>query len=211
MALFKPIIDVPRTAYCGPSAVAILTGVPVSRIEKMIRRIRGGYKSYDGRKIPIKGTYAGECIKVLKRLGCKVKPFEFTFAKGTFAKFVEDTRYAGTFLVEVTDHFMTCSGGMIADSGYHDPMPIEDYKKGQRRVQRAWKVIAPVMPKYTIEDRIAAVREPKPKRDIKAIRAEKLQADIKRWERKEKLAKTKLKKLRAKQKRYEKLGVTGEN
>jgi flagellar biosynthesis chaperone FliJ len=48
---------------------------------------------------------------------------------------------------------------------------------------------------------------PKPKRDLKEVRAEKIAADIKRWQRKAKLAQTKLKRLRAKQRRYERLGI----
>lgn len=204
--LFKPVMDIRPSAYCGPSAIAILTGVPLSRIEKMIRRCRqGGYKSYDGRKIAIKGTYTWECLKVLKRLGCKVIKMKYT--EGFLSKFVDDVRHAGTFLIEVTGHFMVCENGMVGDSSFHDPMPIENYHRGSRRVKQAWKVIAPTLPKYTAEDRICASRPVKPKRDIKEVRAEKVQKDIKRWERKEKLAKTKLKTLRTKLKRYETIGV----
>jgi len=50
-------------------------------------------------------------------------------------------------------------------------------------------------------------RSPKPKKDVKVVRTEKVRAAIKKWERKEKLAKTKLKKLRSQLKRYEKLGI----
>lgn len=204
MTLFTPIIDKKGTPYCGPTAIAVLTGVPITRIEKMIWRCRrGGYKTYDGRKIAIKGTYASECLKVLKRLGCKVEKFKF--AEGSFAKFVDDTRHAGTFFVRVTGHFMVCSGGMFADTSYQNPTPIEGYANGKRRVIQAWKVIAPAMPKFTIEDQLTATRAPKPKRDIKEVRAEKVEADIKRWERKAKLAKTKLTALYAKRKRYEKI------
>ena len=50
--------DTGREAYCGPRAIAALTGLPVSAIEARIRRGRGGgYRDRMGRKIPIKGTY----------------------------------------------------------------------------------------------------------------------------------------------------------
>jgi hypothetical protein len=62
MKLFHPVRDVSadrRGPYCGPSAVAFLTGVPVSRIEKMFRRIRGGWRDELGRRKTVKGKYAG--------------------------------------------------------------------------------------------------------------------------------------------------------
>ncbi len=196
MTLFKPIMDCRPRAWCGPAAIAILTGVPLSRIEKMLKRGRKGWGSK-----PIKGTYAHEVVKVLKRLGCKVEPA--SVYESTITRFTDDVRHAGTYLVNVTGHFMVSCAGLIADNSNPEGGPAETYPRGSRRVQRAWKVIAPTLPKFTIDDALVATRAPKPKKDIKVIRAEKIAADIKRWERKEKLAKTKLKKLRARQKYYQ--------
>ncbi len=120
---------------------------------------------------------------------------------------MDDTRHVGTFLVEVTGHFMVCCVGLVADTTWQSPGPIEAYHKGQRRVKRAWKVLAPQLPKYAIDDALVAARAPKPKKDIKAVRAEKTLTLIKKWERKEKLAKTKLKKLRSQLRRYQKNGI----
>lgn len=53
-------------------------------------------------------------------------------------------------------------------------------------------------------------REPKPKKDPRLVKAERVLLGIKKWERKAKLAATKLKKLRAQRKRYAKLGVLPE-
>lgn len=189
MSFFKPVMDSRPTAYCGPSAIAILTGVPLSRIEKMLKRCR---KGWGGR--PVKSTYRWEVVKVLKRLGCKVE--ELKNPESTICKFADDVRHAGAYLVNVTGHFMVSCGGIIADNSNPEGVPAEEYGRGSRRVQMAWKVIAPALPKFTIDDVLVVSRPSKPKMDIKLRRVNKVIAGVKRWERKEKLAKTKLKKLR---------------
>lgn len=166
-------------------------------------RFSESFKSANGRRIPIKGTYNHEVQKVLKKLGCKVEKTKF--GEGSFAGFVKDTRHAGTFLVNVTGHYMTCSGGMIADSTFPSAIPIEQYHKGMRRVRQAWKITAPAIPRYTIDDPIVTSRAAKLKRDLKEVRAEKVELAIKKWTRRKKLAETKLKALRKQQRYYARL------
>lgn len=208
MSLFTPVIDVKHRPYCGPAAIAILTGVPIARIEKMIRRGRKGYRDSDGRRIPIKGTHPWEVLKVLERLGCKVR--EIKCESRTFGSFVADTVHVSTpYLVEVTGHFMASYRGMYCDtSTLAGPQPIDAYKSRTRRVRRVWEVRAPATPMYTIADPITPPpRERKPKPDIKVVRMRRLEVQIADWEAREKRAKTALKKLRPKLARYKRLGV----
>lgn len=189
MTFFQPVIDNKTgRAWCGPAAIAILTGVPNSRIEKMLKRGRKGWGNR-----PIKGTYNHEVIRVLKRLGCKVQ--ELKNLESTICKFADDVRHAGAYLVNVTNHYMVTCAGVLADNSHPTGVPAEQYGR-TRHVQRAWKVVAPALPRFTIDDALVASRPAKPKMDIKLRRVNKVTASIKRWERKEKLAKTKLKKLR---------------
>lgn len=213
--MFAPVIDVHRkrgAGYCGPNACTILTGVPLSKIEDMIRRRRKGWsRASNGNKLPIRGTYPHEIKKVLKALGCKITPV--TKPNSTFGQFVRNYEHSGTFLVEVTGHFMVCEKLLVADSSYLTPTHIDNYPKATRRVVAAWRVVAPATPKYTLEHKLQAVERraasqaarKTTKPDVKVVRANKIADSIKRWERKEKLAKTKLKKLRASMKRYEKV------
>lgn len=202
MALFKPVLDLPpgRTPWCGPAAVAILTGVPHSRIVKMLKRGRKGW----GNK-PIKGAYRWEVVRVLKRLGCKVE--ELKNPESTLAKFADDVRHAGAYLVNVTGHYMVSHAGTIADNASPEGMPAEAYSRGARRVVHAWRVIAPALPKFTLDDALAASQPAKPKQPVQLKRVNKVVAGIARWERKEKLAKTKLKKLRRQLAYYKRKGV----
>jgi hypothetical protein len=206
MTLFPMIKDVDHRTFCGPTAIALLTGVPVSRVEAMIRRIRGGgYRNEAGRRLPVKSTWTSEVRIVLERLGCKIEPVKVHAP--TLGSFVDDVRHAGTFLIDVPHHLMVCSGGMVADTRYNAPVPIEECIRPTRRVDAAWRIKAPSVPRYSTGAAQLKPRAPKPKRDLKEVRAEKIAADIKRWQRKAKLAQTKLKRLRAKQRRYERLGI----
>lgn len=144
--IYEPNIDVKRGRgpYCGPTAIALLTGEPISRIEKMIRRKRGGgYRDSTGRKMPIKVTYSWEVIKVLAQLGCRVDlPKKGVKGETLNAVVNECLPATGAYLIEVTGHFMVASGGMIADTTHKTPIPISEYRRKSRRVQRVWKVMA---------------------------------------------------------------------
>lgn len=200
--LFKPVIDTPHKPLCGPTAAAILTGVPVSKIEAMIRRgRRGGYRDSNGRKIPIRGTYHHEIIRVLKALGCKA--IRFKLAEGTVAKFTEDVKHAGAFFVRTSGHFLTCSGGIIADNWKPEGVTIGNYPRDLSRVTHAWRVIAPALPRFTLDDALAATKPPKPKPDRQAERIARILLRLKTWEAKRKRAETAIKKLRKQVKYYE--------
>lgn len=185
--------------YCGPTAVAALTGVPVGRIENMIRRKRrGGYRDRNGRRMPVRGTYTWEIVRVLKRLGCKVEKMADT--ESTFGRFCDDTAHMSTaFLVEVTGHFMAVHRGMFVDTSHREPTTAAGYAKATRRVKLAWRIEAPAVPKYTTAE--APVREPKPKPDIRTVRAARVAKRLDAWIVRRKRADTAIRKL-TRQARY---------
>lgn len=166
--IYEPNIDVARTRgpYCGPTAVALLTGAPISRIEKMIRRRRrGGYRDVDGKKIPIRGTHPWEIVKVLELLGRKVTKVARVHGE-TLNSIVNDCLPStGAFLIEVTGHFMVASSGMIADTAHKTPIPIASYKKKSRRVCAVWRVVAPLQaarPEQDVGDHHQCGDDPRP-------------------------------------------------
>jgi hypothetical protein len=141
--IYEPNIDVKRQRgpYCGPTAIALLTGEPISRIEAMIRRRRkAGYRDRDGNRKPIKGTYPWEITRVLKALDCNVYPVKKVRGLCLREVVEECLPATGVFLVEVTGHMMVASGGMIADNSYPKPIPVKDYKKKMRRVCAVWRI-----------------------------------------------------------------------
>lgn len=202
MTLFMPVIDVNHSPYCGPTAIGALTGVPIARIEKMLRRRRrNGYRDALGRKIPIKGTHTWEVVRTLKRLGCKVT--EMKNPESTFGRFCQDTAHINaSFLVEVTGHFMATFKGQFVDTAHREPTPVQGYSKATRRVVRVWRVDAPAVPKFTVDDPITPPPRPaKSKPDIRDVRAARVAARLKAWQTKRKRAETAIRKLR-RQARY---------
>jgi len=206
--IFEPIVDSKRP-YCGPRAISILTGVPTSRAEFMIRRIRRGYRNAAGRQLPIKGTYTGEVRKVLKRLGCKVEDFKTT--EPTVIRFAADVQHAGTFLVNVTGHYLVVDAGMIADGSTDmKPVPAAEFRKPAWRVQRAWRIKAPATPRYTPADPLGPRRQPKatpPAANRPRMRLDRLLARLKAWEAKRRRADRAMVKLRRQIAGYTRRGI----
>jgi len=197
--VYDAVVDAGHRAFCGPLAIARLTGVPVSHAEKMLRRCRrGGYRDRSGRKIPIRGTYPWEVTKVLRRLGCKVELLRPLETQCSLGSFVDSTKHLdAVFLVEVTGHFLVAHKGSITDN-----LP-----RMKRKVLKAWRIEAPETPKYSAE-RFANLdippKPPKPKPDVKVARYGRIQKRVAIWEAKLRRAETALKKLRRQARYYEK-------
>lgn len=196
--LHQPIIDTNHRPFCGPLAIATLTGVPISRIEYMIRRCRKGKEG----KQAVRRVWSSEVKIVLRRLGCKITPR--AVSGFTLGSFIEDTKHtSATYLVNVPGHFLVTHKGTTAEYGTLHATP----DRPQRRVRMVWKIEAPAVPKYSAADLLPTPpkRAPKPKPDIKQVRYQRVLARIKQWEAKEKRAKTALKKLQESRRYYEKI------
>ena len=198
--IFPLVNDKPKnywgqpSGYCGPRAIAHLTGVPLSRAEHMIRRIRHGYRDRNGRRLPVKGTYKWEVKKVLERLGCKVTKVNFIWL--SLGEFLEDTKHLDhTYLVNVTGHYTVAHKGIQTDTNL----------RPKRRVKNVWIVEAPTVPRYRVDDPIGRKPRPsKPKPDIQSVYQRTL-AKIKVWQAKVKRGQTALRKLNTTRKYYERL------
>lgn len=157
--MIHPIIkDTPSRLYCGPTALAALTGLPTSKIFKMVRRVRGDADrryygkivngghvlSVTGRKRPIKSMWNSEMITVLHRAGLKVADAKSLRRVPehamTLGEFCDDRGHSGPYLLEVTRHYVVVSHGQIIDTltGYK-PIPWREYKKLRTKVKQWWK------------------------------------------------------------------------
>jgi len=139
--LHTPVYDTGAShVYCGPTAISAVSGEPISKIHKMLRRARkewGGWVKDDrGRRLPIKGVYNSEMLKVMKRLGYKAIPH---VEHGmTFREFLDDRGHMGPFIVNVTGHYIAVSHGMLCDNSTKTPIPVSEYSGRNKRVQRFW-------------------------------------------------------------------------
>jgi hypothetical protein len=180
--------DLGGTAYCGPSAIAHLTGLPLSAAEDLIRRRRKGWRSTKRR---ITAVWLWEVPAVLKSLGCKLVPIKKPAA--SLGSFIDDTKHIPLpMLVAVGGHVCVVFKGTCTD----------DILRTKRRVEAAWTVQRPV----TIAYKPLAVREPKaPPTKLEQAQRKLAAVDARRkaWIAKRKRAETAIRKLNESVKYYE--------
>lgn len=75
------INDAGTTAYCGPTIVGAITGLPLTKVRDAIRASdekRGlRTRTPEGRLLPIKGVTTGQIKRVFEDLGYKVEKLNF--------------------------------------------------------------------------------------------------------------------------------------
>lgn len=140
-----------RRHFCGPTAIAAITGATFPEIYKKIRRVRSGqlkamygYAVKDagrdtaGRKTPIKGMRNDELLIVMQRMGFKMKQ-GFQAKRMTLGQLLEDRGHLGPMIVNVTHHYIAVSRGTICDTITRVPVPISAYPKLKYRVECFWQ------------------------------------------------------------------------
>ena len=206
-----------RVYYCGPAAVSALTGTPLTRVEKMIFRVRDDWwrsqrRKPSKRRRPFpKSTSTYEVTAVLERLGCKVTDYPTTDLK-TLGQFVDDTQHMpGAFLVNVTKHWVAVSSGHVAET--IGGGVVKWVETDRRKVKSAYRVFAPETPRQPtgIAKRTRTPKTPEQvseRRDATVLkRAKAVRLQVTEWEARIKRAQTALKKLRPRLRRYQKLGL----
>jgi len=153
--LHTPVYDTKARAFCGPTAIAAVTGTPISKVHKMVRRLRadkerewrgrvlngGRVKDLLGRRMPVKGMHNRELVEIMRRLGFKVKHARWPVPgrrTETLQAFCEDRGHMGPFIVNVTGHYVAVSHGMICDTLKRTPVPFAEYPKLRSRVKAFW-------------------------------------------------------------------------
>lgn len=143
--LHTPIRDVPRgRLYCGPTAVAAITGLPGSVVVKKIRRALADWERSEygkvklgglvyrenGTKKPVRRTGSYEINLVMTRCGYKIKKREYFKKPVTLLRFCEDMGHLGPMIIHLSGHWIALSQGKIVCSyTTYDPVPWQEYKK----------------------------------------------------------------------------------
>jgi hypothetical protein len=144
--LHTPNYDVRGRAFCGPTAMSAVTGLPISEIREMIRDVWGKTKS-NGHAMPVMGLDNASLLASMRRFGwevadtadCENGPDERRnrFRLGDFLDAKGDD---GPFIVNVTGHYYAVSQGEICDTFSCLPKEIVRFRKGRARwVKRWWK------------------------------------------------------------------------
>lgn len=143
--LYAIVHDLPGRLWCGPAAVAAVTGAPTSRIHAIIaaERATHGFRRGEG----IKGTWPNELRLAMFALGYRCIWHAGANVAGTprptFAQFrrarAPELRDAA-LVVSLTGHFVALAGNRLVDNRYRDPIMASDYPHQRTRVEGAYAV-----------------------------------------------------------------------
>lgn len=129
-------IDRKGQVFCGPWAMAALTGLPITKVEEAIRdqnfidRVSRG-----GRRLPVRGTYPTEVLKALNQLGYRTVKVGIEHNGKTLKKAYELMKdfHNKSLLVMVKGHWMVIRRGVVTDTVVREPISLELMAKGRRR------------------------------------------------------------------------------
>lgn len=134
MAKLHPILNDTRGhVWCGPGAIAAITGKPLSQVKEAIYGVRG-------KRSPIMGMSEIEVAHTLRALGLRPAPAR-KYSKDerpTLARWLRE-RYkfqmGKTYLVNITDHFVVIRGRKFIDNQTLEPVFIRSAPKRRARVK----------------------------------------------------------------------------
>ena len=161
--LHTPIYDVRGgRAYCGPTAIAAVTGEPISIIRDVIRAQKGTKRN--GHAMPVMGITNTMMLKTMATFGWRVVKTDGTalqarrriirhrdedddvitpvhdpvFRLDDFLEGVQMGRHHGPHIVHVTGHYYAVDDDEICDTYTKIPMEIHRFKRGRMRWVKNW-------------------------------------------------------------------------
>jgi DNA-binding transcriptional regulator YiaG len=153
MRLHKIANDTPRRVWCGPAAVCMITGAPVSQVMRLLRAERDQSdvcRRKDGSRWPLTGVGLCDLQPVFKELGFVVRPVpdELAPAAGhwnarpTLARWLEHPARSGsaTYLIKVPRHYLVIRGTRGGDNGTGGPVPLSRVPCRDRDVEEVHEV-----------------------------------------------------------------------
>lgn len=137
MKLHPIVHDIKTTLWCGPAALATISGQPVSACMAAIRKLRWDTK-------PIKGITNQTLIKAAALLGYRLTPLEMSPTRQvTLAAWTRVNAF--TFadkpvIVNITGHYVVVKGRSFNDNHTKTPVSLKKAPHRRARVQRAFTV-----------------------------------------------------------------------
>lgn len=215
---YAPVkIEKQPKAYCGPTVLMMLTGLPLADIRRDINlaRRRKGKKSIKrmkrtGDKLipwrlnnPVKGVSCTIMNEMLEKYGLKPERRFVQGKKQSLKNFAEDySTVKKPVVIVVGNHYVLLNDGMVYDTYRIDGEKPDSHPYALSRVTEYW-IIKREKPIELKPRPLPAERPPvasKPKRDIRLARFEKAKAQAAKWQaarkRAEKLEKKWMRKVR---------------
>lgn len=146
--LHKPNYDVRTRAFCGPTAMSAVTGLPISLIRDAVREVSGLMETANGAAHPVMGMRNEWLIDAMALLGWRVVDSADVASRFdkyerrdrlTLGDFCAGCAKRGPYIVNVTGHYVAVGGGEICDTFTNIPLDIAGYRRRMGRwVQRWW-------------------------------------------------------------------------
>ncbi len=125
--------DRPRKVYCGPYAMAALTGLSVDYIERQINHRRGKKPSSS-----VRWTNSYD-LQYVGTMAClRMGDFEKVLGEKTFARWLRERKpdeVNAKYLVLVTGHWVAVEGRKMIDNWTRTPTFIRKAPHRRKRVQ----------------------------------------------------------------------------
>lgn len=160
--LHDVVNDTKSRAFCGPTAVAAITGEPISRVRDAFRLVRhgAGWTEYD-RAPSIMGTQDYEVQRVLRLLGY-VGSWRRIARQPTLAAYLEGrtgVERTHPCVVHVTGHWVAVSGWVFCDTFSNGQVVDADQAPGRRkRAKDVFVITSRCPPTVDIPTKAAPVR-----------------------------------------------------
>ena len=126
------------TKWCGPTALALITGRTLKFCHNKLARIEGKEPRY------LKGVYKPSMRRALREMGYQLERIPFVRQRMTLRKSIEEVQttehFRSVMLVNVTRHYVVISKGMVVDNHRTVPLPVREHPMWRKRIKNAWIV-----------------------------------------------------------------------
>ncbi len=127
-----------RNLKCGPTAIAVITGKPISEVKEAIYKVKG---------VRYVGNMNNRLVYwTLRDLGYAMIPHPYPFTKTdglTFAAWLRNRNAEeinSLFLVQLTRHYVVVKGRKMIDNHTKEPVFIRQAPHRRKRVQRVFEI-----------------------------------------------------------------------
>jgi len=139
--LHTPIYDVRGMPYCGPTAIAAVTGEPVSIIRDIIRAQVGPKRNGHARAVMSVSNKI--MLTTMNTLGwhvisCYIRQDTKLLRLGDFLDGIQMNEQKGPYIVMVTGHYYAVDQDEVCDTFTRIPLEVHRFKRGRARWVKRW-------------------------------------------------------------------------
>ncbi len=133
--------------WCGPVALAVITGRTVNYCAKLIaweRNTRPTWNSWykgKGSSKQVKGVYNGEMRRALNKMGFEMKQHHAGYGKTLRAYMAGrgGAEWKGLMLINVTSHYVVVCKDIVSDNHQQDRHYTE-HRWNRKKIERMWLI-----------------------------------------------------------------------